>query len=221
MATPAWRAMSTGARCLYIELRGRLSNDYRNNGKVYLSDRDAAKALGVTPGSVVRWYAENEFFGFLRKTCGGFLGSDGRGIATHYRLTEHPTFDNKGAHIMPTRDFDRWDGRRFRYAAKPKKQNPVLKIDTPCIKDRHIRDAGHGECVCVEDRHIENGARCVQDRHISRIATPLVLPSQGSSTFRASAQAGDVGSTPTPVASLIDMVLVIVASELHKLELRA
>ena len=42
MATPAWRAMSPGARMLYIELRGRLRNDYVNNGKVFLSDRNAA-----------------------------------------------------------------------------------------------------------------------------------------------------------------------------------
>jgi hypothetical protein len=51
MATPAWRAMSFGARLLYIELRGHLRNDYLNNGTVWLSCRDAAKAIGVTPGS--------------------------------------------------------------------------------------------------------------------------------------------------------------------------
>jgi hypothetical protein len=91
MATPAWRAMSTGARLLYAELRGRLRNDYTNNGRVFLSDRDAAKAIGVTPGSVVRWYAENEHYGFLRKTSEGFLGADGRGIAAHYRFTDTRT----------------------------------------------------------------------------------------------------------------------------------
>src|SRR5438045_2908038 len=83
MATPAWRAMSCGARVLYIELRSRLSNNYRNNGKVYLSDRDAAEAIGVTPGTVVKYYGEGMHFGFLRKTSGGFLGLDGHGIADH------------------------------------------------------------------------------------------------------------------------------------------
>ena len=76
-ALPAWRVMSLGARLLYIELRGRLRNDFANNGKVFLSCRDAARAIGVDPGSVVRWYAENEHYGFLRKTSEGFLGSDG------------------------------------------------------------------------------------------------------------------------------------------------
>ena len=45
MATRAWRAMSFGARLLYLELRGCLRNDYLNNGKVFRSCRDAAKAL--------------------------------------------------------------------------------------------------------------------------------------------------------------------------------
>ena len=69
MATPAWRAMSLGARLLYLELRGHLRNDCLNNGKVFLSCRDAAKAIGVRPGSVARWYVENQHFGFLRKTA--------------------------------------------------------------------------------------------------------------------------------------------------------
>jgi hypothetical protein len=52
MATPAWRAMSLGARMLNIELRGRLRNDYANNGKVFLSCRKAAKAIGVNKDSI-------------------------------------------------------------------------------------------------------------------------------------------------------------------------
>jgi hypothetical protein len=67
MATPAWRTMSPGARILNIELRGRLRNDYANNGKLWLSCRDAAKAIGATTQSIVRWFAENEHYGFLRK----------------------------------------------------------------------------------------------------------------------------------------------------------
>jgi hypothetical protein len=82
METPAWRAMSTGARLLYIELRGRLRNDYLNNGKVFLSCRDAAKAIGVSTQSIVRWYAENEHYGFLRKTTEGCLGVDGQNFPT-------------------------------------------------------------------------------------------------------------------------------------------
>ena len=214
MATPAWRAMLPGARLLYIELCGCLSNDYRNNGRVFLSDRDAAKAIGATPGSVVRWYAEAEHYGFLRKTSEGFLGADGRGIAARYRVTEFPYGTR-----LATRDFERWNGERFVYAprrAKRKKQNPVSMVDTPCIADRHIRRASEGASVCIADRHIDTAPRCVEDRHVSRIATPSakLCLKQGSSTARASAQAGDAGSSPAPVASLTDMVLEIVNAEL-------
>jgi hypothetical protein len=229
MAASAWRAMSTGARILYIELRGHLSNNYRNNGKVYLSDRDAAKAIGVTPGSIVRWYAENEHFGFLRKTSRGFLGIEGRGIADHYRLTEYPTFDNRGTHIAPTRDFDRWDGTPFVYRPKRKKQNPVSKIDTHCIEDRHIRNGTNGSSVCIEDRHIDEAARCVEDRHVSRIATPSARLRliQGSSTVRAPAQAGGAGSSPAHLAKnsardemLMTLVANVVAEQLDALDAR-
>jgi len=136
MATPAWRAMSCGARLLYAELRGRLRNDYANNGKVFLSDRAAAQAIGVTPGSIVRWYAENEHYGFLRKTSEGFLGADGRGIAAHYRFTEFRC----GTH-PPTRDFEKWDGELFVYTPRPrpsqKTGSRVAGRHTPCRWSTH------------------------------------------------------------------------------------
>ena len=187
MATPAWRAMSCGARVLYTELRGLLSNDYSNNGRVFLSDRDAAVLVGVTPGTIVRYYAEIEHFGFLRKISEGFLGVDGRGIAPHYRFTEF----SHGTH-PPTRDFEKWDGELFAYTPHRtgrKKQNPESKIDTPCVENRHIRNGSKGASVCVENRHIARPPRCVENRHISRRTTPqpLLNLAQGSST---GAQAG-------------------------------
>src|SRR5262249_9019428 len=199
MATSAWRAMSPGARMLYIELRGRLRNDYANNGKVFLSDRNAAKAVGVTPGSIVRYYAEIEHFGFLRKISEGFLGVDGRGIAPHYRFTEFP----HGTH-PPTRDFEKWDGELFAYTprrAGRTKQNPVSKIDTPCVENRHIPNGSNGASVWVESRPIAKPPRCVENRQIPRSPTrqPWLNLAQGSSTSRAPVQAGDAGSSPAPV----------------------
>ena len=114
MATPAWRAMSLGARLLWIELRGWLRNDGSNNGKAYLACRGAAKAIGTkSKGSIVRWYAENKHYGFVRKTAEGFLGLDGRGIAAHYRFTDLA----HGTH-PPTRDFEKWDGEPFAYTPR-------------------------------------------------------------------------------------------------------
>src|SRR5262245_21530884 len=112
MSIPAWRAMSLGGRMLWIELRGWLRNDGLNNGKMFLACRSAAKAIGTkSTRSIVRWYAENEHYGFLRKTCEGFLGVDGRGIAAHYRFTDL----THGTH-PPTRDFEKWDGVLFEYS---------------------------------------------------------------------------------------------------------
>ena len=43
---PAWRAMSHGARSLYVALKRRYWPNKKNNGRIYLSLRHAAKELG-------------------------------------------------------------------------------------------------------------------------------------------------------------------------------
>ena len=200
-ALPAWRVMSLGARLLYIELRGRLRNDFANNGKVFLSCRDAASAIGVDPGSVVRWYAENEHYGFLRKTSEGFLGSDGHGIAAKYRFTDVA----HGTHPA-TRDYEKWDGELFVYKprrGRRKKQSPVWLNHTPRMQEPHIRNGPEGTSVCMQEPHIDEPGGCMQEPHISRKASTTAKPRQiqGSSMARAPVQAGDAGSSPAPVAS--------------------
>jgi hypothetical protein len=119
MATPAWRAMSFGARLVYVGLRAKMYHDARNNGTFYLSCRAAAKALGTkSTRSVVRWLAELEHYGFVRKTGEGFLGLNGRGIAARYCLTEYAHGTNS-----PTRDFEQWNGELFAYTPR----RPVAK----------------------------------------------------------------------------------------------
>ena len=108
MRTQAWVAMSPEGRLLWIELRSRLRNDCLNNGKLFRSCRDAAKALGLNKDTVARRFAENEHYGFLRKTSEGFLGSDGRGIAACYRFTDLAYGTHAGS-----RDFEKWDGSIF------------------------------------------------------------------------------------------------------------
>src|SRR5262245_41198826 len=88
MSTQAWRAMDPIARLLWIELRGKLRNDRSNNGKIFLSCRSAAKAIGGNKDTIARRYAELEHYGFLRQITGGYLGSDGRGIAARYAFTD-------------------------------------------------------------------------------------------------------------------------------------
>jgi hypothetical protein len=114
MAMPAWRALSHGARVLYIALKARC---VKNNGHVYLSQRDAAKEIGSKQEYVARWYRELQHYGFIVMTSAGGLGVDGRGKAPHWRLSELPCFGERA-----TRDFAKWDGMPFR--DRPKKQNP-------------------------------------------------------------------------------------------------
>src|SRR5262249_4539333 len=147
MATPAWRAMSHGARLLYIELRGKLRNDYLNNGKVWLSCRDGAKAIRASTQSIVRWFAENEHYGFLRKTREGLRGTNGRGVAARYRFTEFAY----GTH-PPTRDFEKWNDEPFVYTPHrhrrihtSAKQNPVVMVSTPRSDGQHITEGENGK----------------------------------------------------------------------------
>lgn len=111
---PAWRGMSAGARLLYIALKRRFNHKAHNNGRVYLSVRDAAIELGSKQDQIIRWYRELQHYGFIVKTNEGRRG--GRGICPQWRLTEC------GHHKEPpTRDFLRWDGTLFRQPVSPGK----------------------------------------------------------------------------------------------------
>jgi len=112
-ATPAWKALSYGARCTYVELKGFYNHKLQN--LVYLSCRKGADALGTRNATRVgEWLQELEFHGFIIQETGGALGSDGEGFSPHYRLTE---VGYKGQ--SPTRDFMQWDGVKFK---KPKRK---------------------------------------------------------------------------------------------------
>jgi hypothetical protein len=114
--SPAWRAMSHGARVLYIALRRRYSQNAHNNGRVFLSQRHAKHELGSNRTYIARWYRELQHYGFIVQTTPGCLGVDGKGRAPHWRLTELGHFKEP-----PTRDFIRWDRTKFRAREK---QNP-------------------------------------------------------------------------------------------------
>jgi hypothetical protein len=114
---PAWRAASHGAHMLYVVLKRRW-NPHRKN-LVYISMRKAAEELGSNKDSVMRWFYELIYYGFIVMEKPGYLGVSGKGRAPHYRLTECDTFAPKGSlapTIPPTRDFDRWNGVPFSVA---------------------------------------------------------------------------------------------------------
>src|SRR5262245_40863430 len=141
---PAWKACSPGARMLYIALKRFLNEMIDNNGKIYLSHRDASKALGTSSlQSVARWFAELEFYGFIVKTTEGCLGVDGRGIAPHYRLTEC-VCNGEAA----TRDYEHWDGVLFvnpvTEKRRLKKQNPEPVVGSPRTRGGFIHRRKNG-----------------------------------------------------------------------------
>jgi len=219
---PAWCAMDCIARALWIALRRKLRNDRLNNGKVWLSCRSAAKAIGTSRNTIYRRFDELEHYGFLRKTTEGFLGVDGRGVAPHYRFTD--LAHGSGTH-PPTRDYEKWDGSIFQNPPRKsgwKKQNPVPQRGTPRPTARAITETENGEPLCPTARDISVAPNCPTARDISRLPLPPAGEAglRGSSTVRAPAQAGGAGSSPAPVASLTEYVLSIVNAELDRLNER-
>ena len=110
---PAWKALSMGARSLYLALKRRVPKD-RN--RAYLSTRNAADELAVGKTQARRWFAELEHYKFIVLLQAGCLGTDGKGKAPHWRLTELGQTSKTSAEGLfepPTNDFLKWDGTRF------------------------------------------------------------------------------------------------------------
>jgi hypothetical protein len=113
LASPAWKAMSHGAKVLYIALKAKYFHKQHNNGRLFLSQRDAAAEIGSSTEEIRRWYRELVHYGFIVMTSPGCLGVEGRGKAPHWRLTELGYM-----HDPPTKDFIKWDGIRFQHRAR-------------------------------------------------------------------------------------------------------
>jgi hypothetical protein len=114
--SPAWQAMSHGARSLYIALKRRYWPNQKNNGYLYLSQRKAVKELGSGMSQIVRWFRELQYYGFIIMMSPGYLGVEGKGRAPRWRLTEVAYMrgtSSKGMEDMPTTDFLKWNGVRF------------------------------------------------------------------------------------------------------------
>ena len=72
--SPAWRAMSHGAGNLYVALKRRYWPNRRNNGKIYLSHRQARKEIRAGASQIVRWFSELQHYGFIVMMAPGCLG---------------------------------------------------------------------------------------------------------------------------------------------------
>lgn len=94
--------MPPGPKLLYLELKKRYNG--QNNGQIYLSHRDAAKACSVHRNTVGSWFMMLQERGFIVMTKGPHLGSCGTGIAATWALAEFATKDGK----RPTLAFKKW-----------------------------------------------------------------------------------------------------------------
>ena len=125
---PAWRAMSHGARVLYVAIRRRYSPNVHNNGRIFLSQRQARKEIGGGFTQIARWFRELQHYGFIVQTAPGCLGVEGRGKAPHWRLTELGHLKE-----LPSRDFMRWNGTKFATGKNSEPRSRNLEHTAPEI----------------------------------------------------------------------------------------
>lgn len=175
MDSQAWRAMSHGARSLYVALKRRYSPNNHNNGRMFISQRTAAQELGSHHNEIARWFRELQHFGFIVLASPGCLGLDGRGKAPHWRLTELGCMKD-----APTRNFLCWDETKFK----------DRKTESRAGKGaRGVREKAH--TTVREKAHTQTRKRAGNGAHTARqgvrekahiTSIPLGTPSNSSKT---------------------------------------
>jgi hypothetical protein len=162
---PAWRAMSHGAKMLYVALRRRYSIKLHNNGRIFLSHRQAAEELGSHHDQIGRWFRELQHHGFIVMTTHGSLGVEGNGKAPHWRLTEIGYMREP-----PTRDFMLWDGTPF--ADNRKVKTRAGKPARGVQENRHTsvpENRPPSQESLPENQHIQEPKGVLENRPISSI----------------------------------------------------
>ena len=100
--TEAWASLKPGPRALYVELKRCFNGS--NNGRIFLSYRDAAEALNVHRNTVGPWFKELQRRGLIRMEKGAHLGTDGHGKAAQWALCEMSTSCGR----PPDHSFRQW-----------------------------------------------------------------------------------------------------------------
>ena len=128
MDSPAWLAMSPGARAFFLAFKKRYSR--KTQQAVFLSVRVAAKELGADKGTVSRWCRELQHFGFIVEVRGASF--DGGSIPAHRRTVQGQASE-LGLHLL---------GRYFVL------RSPVRKTRTETrFPVRKIRTLPYAKCV--------------------------------------------------------------------------
>jgi hypothetical protein len=167
--SPAWRALSHGARSLYTSLRHRYSHTGHNNGRIFLSYTTARRELRSGRSEIARWFRELQWYGFIAQTSEACLRGDGKGKAPHWRLTELGI--RKGSDLeYPTKDYLRWDGKRF-----PKNNSPGPEIRTGVVQKSGLVPVQKSgllrETTSPETRTIQASPTSPEIRTVSRLTT--------------------------------------------------
>jgi hypothetical protein len=167
--------MSHGAKVLLIHLMARYNTKLHNNGRLYLSQREARKAFGSGYTEITRWYRELQHYGFIVMTAGGTLGLTGKGKAPHWRLTVYGTL----ADPMPTREFLKWNGDPFTEASfwprRKKNQNPAPETRSTLLQKP---GALNGQSA-PEIRSIQADPTAPETRSVSSLPLPAGLGGKG------------------------------------------
>jgi hypothetical protein len=169
--SPAYRAMSHGAKALFTALKRRYSVKNHNNGRIYLSQRLAAEEIGSHHTQIARWFRELQHYGFIVMTAPGFLGIEGKGKAPRWRLTELGYMKD-----VPTRDFMHWDGKPFTDENKKTKSRagkPARSVPESPHTNVPENRPPNGNTV-PEIAHINKPAGVRENRRRTRI--PLLSP---------------------------------------------
>lgn len=140
MESAAWRGLSPTAQALYpwirLEWRGPKAN---NNGSISLSTRQAAERMGIGVNTAARAFHDLQAKGFLVLTRAARLGVSGHATAPEYELTEialpHAAVNTGRRLYLQWRagsDFPVHKSPANNPTGKRAKQNPVIKLVTPC-----------------------------------------------------------------------------------------
>jgi hypothetical protein len=212
LQTPAWRATSHGARSLYVALRGRVANDCRNNGRVFLPTRAACVETGSSSEQIVRWFEELQHYGFIVQMAAGHLGVEGQGKAPHWRLTELGARNADGNLDMPTRDFLRWPGVRFhrnrttfekRDPVAESRNTPLRKAETPAFRKAETQKPGSvAESRSIETPKVLRKAEAYLDNHLHVEERSGAKPARASEAPRTPHTDSD-DNTLVPIADIL------------------
>jgi hypothetical protein len=187
--SPAWKALSHGAKVLFVNLKRKVPRD---TNRAFLSYREAGKALSSGPNKLREWYAELQHYGFIVLAIPHSLGVDGKGRAPHWRLTELGNVKGlNGLPDYPTRDFLKWDGVLFdplpfrdkrgskRWEDR-QKQNPVMDGGNTPLRTGVTPPLRTGETPQTESVmdgvHIQADQGVTDGVHISSNTTVVVSP---------------------------------------------